>query len=144
MKQFNIKFRFIPKNQLDSIVFLLQALDPKIDPKVLSQRLDQMKDADYQCVGIYDSDQLIGICGLWSLCKYYVGRHLEVDNVFIRPEYRKQGIGRSLMQWVESYAKEQNFCAIELNCYKDNQAGQEFWQNAGYTALGIHYQKLFE
>ncbi|EQD69526.1 GCN5-related N-acetyltransferase, partial [mine drainage metagenome] len=40
----------------------------------------------YQCAGLYDDGRLIGICGLWILTKYYVGKHIEPDNVVIQED----------------------------------------------------------
>ena len=69
------------------ILPLLYELDSSIPETVLKARLSEMIEKDYECVGIYNNGVLIGICGLWILIKYYVGRHLELDNVYIMPEY---------------------------------------------------------
>ena len=138
----NIEIRLIPKNRLPDIFPLLQECDSGITKKTLQERFEQMCEANYRCVGIYDNNKLIGISGLWILVKYYVGKHIEPDNVYILPEYRMAGIGRRLMTWIEEYAKKEGCRAIELNCYKVNKQGQAFWEQLGYTPLGIHYQKI--
>jgi GNAT superfamily N-acetyltransferase len=64
-----------------------------------------MVEKGYECVGVYDGNKMIGICGMWILTKYYVGRHIEPDNVMILPEYRGQGIGEKMMEWVYEYGR---------------------------------------
>ena len=134
-------YQLIPKENIFSIIPLLQILNDAISEEVLKERLTEMIEKGYECVGVYEDDQLIGMCGLWILTKYYVGRHLEPDNVMILPEYRGKGIGEKMMQWVYEYGRSQGCIASELNCYVTNSAGQKFWANEGYRILGFHYQR---
>ena len=97
----------------------------------------------YQCVGVYDDTKLVGISGIWVLTKYYVGKHIEPDNVFILPEYQGKGIGKLLMNWIFDYAKSIGCKASELNCYTENDAGQRFWKQQGYEVVGYHFRKKF-
>ncbi|MCA9402250.1 MAG: GNAT family N-acetyltransferase [Candidatus Omnitrophica bacterium] len=137
-------FNIIPKDQLTTILPLLKKLDPAIGEDVLEERLAGMMDLNYQCVGVYQNDQLIGMSGFWLLNKYYVGKHLEPDNVFILEEYRSGGLGHLLIEWLENYARKAGCRAIELNCYLKNTEGNRFWEKEGYRPLGIHYQKILE
>jgi GNAT superfamily N-acetyltransferase len=87
----NIKFEFIESKNIYLIIPLLQLLNKNILEEVLKDRLDEMVKQNYLC---------IGICGLWILTKYYVGKHIELDNIMILPEYQSQNIGHVLMNWV--------------------------------------------
>ncbi len=136
-----ITFSLIPSTEIHSIIPFLQLLNDKIDETILHQRLTEMISQGYECVGIYDGDKRIGICGLWTLTKYYVGKHMEPDNVIVSPDYRGQHIGEQLMDWVHAYAKQKGCVAAELNCYVTNNAGVKFWMNQGYKILGFHFQK---
>ncbi|MEI6521207.1 MAG: GNAT family N-acetyltransferase [bacterium] len=138
-----IDIRLIPSKDILTIIPLLQVLNPQLSDELLTSRLQEMVKQDYRCVGIFDGNKLIGCSGLWILTKYYVGRHIEPDNVVILPEYREQGIGKKLMQWIYEYAIDNGCEASELNCYITNAAGQKFWMNEGYKILGFHYQKKF-
>ncbi len=73
--------------------------------------------------------------------KYYSGKHLEPDHVYIKPEFRNNGIGKQLNGWLVQYARQQGCEAIELNCYMENEGGQRFWQDNGYNVIGLHYSK---
>jgi diamine N-acetyltransferase len=139
-----IDFRLVPGAEMAAIIPLLRVLNPSIPAEVLEPRLREMVAQGYRCVGVFDGDRLVGCAGLWLLTKYYVGRHLEPDNVIILPEYRGQGIGKRLVQWIYDYAVANGCVASELNCYVTNAAGQKFWVNEGYQVLGFHYQKKLE
>lgn len=134
-------FKLIPNNQLDTIIPLLRILNDKIEVEILKERLDDMILQGYKCVGIFDNNKLIGISGLWIITRYYVGRHIEPDNVVIHPNYRNKGIGELLIKWIYEYGLANGCIASELNCYKENVKGLKFWQNQGYKILGYHLQK---
>lgn len=139
-----IDIKIIPDSEISTIIPLLNILNPKLSDELLKARLLEMIKQDYRCVGIYDDCKLIGCSGMWILTKYYIGRHIEPDNVIILPEYRGMGIGKQLMAWIYNYAKENNCEASELNCYITNADGQKFWMNEGYKIIGFHYQKTIK
>jgi GNAT superfamily N-acetyltransferase len=139
-----VDIRIVPDSEILSILPLLKILNPNLSDELLTLRLQEMIKQNYICVGIFDNDKIIGCSGLWILTKYYVGRHIEPDNVIILPEYRGKGIGKQLMRWIYNYAKENNCEASELNCYIANAEGQKFWMNEGYKIIGFHYQKKIE
>ncbi len=136
-----LEIKRIEKQRMHSIVPLLSRLNPLVPLGVLEDRLREMVQQDYQCIGVYDKTELIGISGIWIMTKYYVGKHIEPDNVYILPEYQGRGIGKRLMDWIFEYAKSVGCVASELNCYIDNDAGQRFWTDQGYKLVAYHYQK---
>ncbi len=141
MTEDNIHTRFLEKHELPDILPLVQLLNPKLEAEVLSERLQVMFGQGYQCVGIFVNHKLAGVAGLWSLCKLYVGKHIEPDNVIIHPDYRGKGLGKRLFEFIDQYAKEAGFEALELNCYVNNSEAHKFWMNEGYRVLGFHFQK---
>ena len=136
-----MKIAFIHNEDIYCIIPLLTILNPNIDNLTLKTRLDEMITQGYRCVGVYDEERLIGISGIWVLTKYYIGKHIEPDNVIIHPDYRGQGIGKILMQWIYDYARQEGCVASELNCYIGNIEAHKFWENKGYTFIAKHFQK---
>ena len=135
------RFEWIEKNRLDEIIPLLLTVNEGIDSLILRERLQAMAEANYRCAGVFDGDELVGICGVWILIKHYVGKHIELDNVVLLPDYRGQGIGEEMILWLEAWAKVQGCSASELNCYVHNSSAVKFWLNQGYKILGFHCQK---
>jgi len=138
-----VSFEFIKKENIFSIIPLLQVLNSSISETILESRLTQMIDQGYQCIGIFDDKKLIGACGIWILTKYYVGKHLEPDNIIILPEYQNQNIGTQLLQWIDNYAKEIGCSASELNCYVKNTKAHALWEKEGYEVIALHFQKKY-
>jgi GNAT superfamily N-acetyltransferase len=137
------QIRFIPKENMNEILPLVQMLNNyKIPFETLKKRLQDMLMDGYQCLGAYDKEELIGICGVWVLNKLYIGRHLEPDNVFVLPEYRSSGVGKLMLDQVLNYGLEIGCNTTEINCYINNEKGIQFWNNQGYKAIGYHMQKV--
>ena len=136
--------RLIEEEKMESVVPLLHELNPKISVDTLNQRLKEMLTVGYQCMGAFDGNKLIGISGIWTLTKYYIGKHIEPDNVFILPEYQGKGIGKLMMDRIYEYAQSIGCVASELNCYPENERAQKFWKNEGYELVAYHYRKRFQ
>lgn len=137
----SITVRLIPTDQLHVILPLVKVLNPDIDEAVLAQRLEDMPGQGYQCVGAYQNEQLVGICGLWVATRFYCGKYLEPDNVVVHPDFRSLGVGQKLMVWVYDYARTQNCEVVELNSYVGSPRAHKFYFNEGFQILGFHFQK---
>ena len=134
-----ISFKIIPKIDINIIIPLIKLLPNASDEATIAKRLSEMIHQNYECVGVYDKEKLIGCAGLWIQTRHYAGRSLEPDHVIILPAYRDQEIGTKLGKYLVAYAKEKGCDAAELNCYIPNIAGQKFWQKLGYQKIGYHY-----
>ena len=109
-----ISFSMIPKDDLLQIVPFLQQLGGhSIDEQILRQRVLEMAEQPYECLGIYDTSTLIGVCGMWFQTRHYAGKSCEIDHVIVDSSYRSQGIGKRMMTFVYAYAKSKdcNFCS---------------------------------
>lgn len=138
-----INFKFIEEHNIYTIIPFLKMLDNKIPDEDLKNRLDEMLTQGYKCIGIFDENELIGISGIWLLVKYYVGKHIEPDNVIILPKYQSKNIGHELIKWIDEYAKSIGCVASELNCYVGNQRAHQFWEKEGYEVVALHFQKKY-
>ena len=140
-----LKIQLVSYDKMESIIPLVFELNNgKITYDVLKSRLKSMLNmGGYKCVGVYDADELIGICGIWILNKLYVGKHIEADNVFIKKAYRNRGIGELLLNWVFEYAEKIGCEAAEVNFYVSNKKGRKFWEKHGFQPIGFHGVKKF-
>jgi ribosomal protein S18 acetylase RimI-like enzyme len=62
----------------------------------------------------------------------YRGRDSFIDELYIEPQYRRQGIGRCAMQFVEERTRELGVNAIHLEVDQGNDAAAELYRRAGY------------
>jgi len=135
------RIEFIAKENLSSIIPLLQLLNPGTSKEIIIERLAETKQTNYQCVGVYDETKLIAISGIWILNKIYASKHVEPDNVIVHPEYRSKGIGELLLNWIHHYATGIGCLTSELNARVANESGNRFWKKMGYEIVGYHFIK---
>lgn len=137
-----MEFKIIPSDQIDLIMPLVKKMAKDfVADAVLLQRLEEMSTQNYECVGVYDHEQLIGVAGMWFCTRHYSGRSVEVDHVCIEDAYRNQGLGSQLMIWIENYVSKKGYETIELNTYVENILSHKFYQKQGYKKLGFHFLK---
>lgn len=131
----------IPTSELDSILPLAQKANPGLSVYVLRDRLSSMIEYDYHCAGLYLENKLIGISGFWIGSKFYCGKYMELDNVFIEKEHRSTGLGEILVDWLEQHAKNLNCQVIMLDAYTSNTRAHKFYMQKNYEIIGYHFSK---
>ncbi|MEE9438525.1 MAG: hypothetical protein V3V14_05955, partial [Saprospiraceae bacterium] len=60
-----IKIKFIPKEDILTILPLITQLNTKTPQDLIAKRLIEMTTQNYKCVGMYLDGELIGISGIW-------------------------------------------------------------------------------
>ena len=139
----SIVIKFIAPSDILDIVPLLMQLNEGIPEAKLRERVLEMATQNYKCIGIYDNNNLIGICGLWFVTRHYSGRSIEPDHVIIDKAYQSMGLGKQLFDWIFDYAGKNNYEAVELNTYVRNTRSHKFYYNLGFEILGYHFVKDF-
>ena len=142
MKDNVISFRIIETKEILTIIPLLRKLgNYTVSEALIEERLREMAQQNYECLGIYEADVLIGTCGLWFQTRHYAGRSIEMDHVIITDGYRGLGIGKMLIDFVKEYAEKKSCNWIELNSYVHNFPSHKFFYNQGFVAKGYHFVK---
>ncbi|SDE87775.1 GNAT family N-acetyltransferase [Ulvibacter litoralis] len=142
MTESTITFRIIPPEAILCIVPFLQKLGAySVSEELLNERVLEMAQQNHECIGIYEGNTHIGICGMWFQTRHYAGKSMEVDHVFIEDTYRNKGIGNLLMEHVYTYARSKDCKWVELNAYVYNFPSHKFYYNQGFVAKGYHFVK---
>lgn len=137
-----IDYKILTIKELDKIAVLGQQLNSKLTLDEIQSYLHQMfNQQNYMCFGVYLNDELIGVSSGWTTIRFYSGKQLEVDNVIIDANFQSKGIGYHFFQYIENWAKENDYKTIELNTYVQNSKSHKFYFNLGYSILGFHFWK---
>jgi GNAT superfamily N-acetyltransferase len=64
-------------------------------------------------------------------------RHPNIFLLYVDPVYRRQGIGRALMQHIEMWAKTQGYTQIGLQVFTTDRPAIELYQKLGYQSRSI-------
>lgn len=68
-------------------------------------------------------------------------RNLVVHRLAVDPSHQGKGIARTIMDFAENFAREQQYDSIRLDTFSQNPRNQRFYSNRGYTDLGPVYLK---
>ncbi len=55
-----------------------------------------------------------------------------ISDVYVVPQYRQSGLGKKLIKLMHDWFTSQNLEVCQLQVYRQNQAGREFWSAMGY------------
>lgn len=105
----------------------LKKVNEKNPDKLLKSRLLEMVQQNFECIGLYDQNKLIGICRIWLMTKHIIGKRAKVDHVIIDENYGNLVKGKTFFDCIYSYLKEKDFEATELNTYPGNKKSLKFY-----------------
>ena len=130
-----------PEQILLIMPIMLEYTEHKISHSLLEERFLDMASQNYECVVIYLEGKIIGLSGLWFMTRHYAGKSVEPDHVYISPQYRSNGLGKILFNWIHDYVVKKGCTTSELNTYVENYPSHKFYYNHGYEILGYHFVK---
>ena len=118
----------LTEDQLDDIEKRLEEYDGNFLPKPLEGQIQ---------IGAFLGDQLVG--GLDASMTSF--RILYISSLFVDEEYRRKGIGKSLMEEAERRAKELGADMIRLDTF--DWQGRDFYESIGFRRVGHYHAKDF-
>lgn len=74
-----------------------------------------------------DGDEIVG-----TVLAGHDGRIGFIHHMAVRPDYRRKHIGQQLADAACRNISEAGIGKIQIYCYHDNTAGQEFWRSLGF------------
>ncbi|MDH0030378.1 MULTISPECIES: GNAT family N-acetyltransferase [unclassified Acinetobacter] len=88
-------------------------------------------------------DQLIAVAGLNQDSFHHSGQVGRLRRFYIHPDYRRQGVGAYLLQYIEQYAQTYFH---ELHLFTDTANAASFYQKMGYEPVDLpnsNFRKIF-
>jgi len=90
-----------------------------------------------------DLRQLVGfITASVRLVVRYPQPIMQVDELYVDAEFRKHGVGKQLIQTIESLARANNCQRIYIESAFKHELGHQFYESHGYEKHGYYFLKL--
>lgn len=65
--------------------------------------------------------------------EYLYKKHGHIDDMFVKSNYRRKGIGEEMLARISEWFESQNVRRIELRAVPENHIGYAFWKKHGFT-----------
>lgn len=96
-----------------------------------------------------DEDKVVGY--VFCISKQFVNdnnmtdiKTLYIDDICVDENYRKRGIGRTLVEYAFEYAKSSGYYNVTLNVWADNKNAVEFYKNLGLSVQKTVLEKIIK
>ena len=100
-----------------------------------------LAEKNYQMIGAYIEETLVGIAGYWILTRFYSGRYVQVGNMVVDENYRSLGIGKTMLNFIENEGKKRDCQHFILDSRLDNKKSHDFYLREGFEIMGYHFMK---
>ena len=73
---------------------------------------------------------------------FHLKSKVHIDHLYIRPAYRRFGIGVALINEIKKHLNKQNMNTIELWCMKSNKNADKFYRKIGFQEVEAYIFQL--
>ncbi|WP_346881712.1 GNAT family N-acetyltransferase [uncultured Algibacter sp.] len=63
-------------------------------------------------------------------------KNIYIHRLAVHPDFQGQGFAQQLMQFAETFAKNNNFTSVRLDTFSENKRNTKFYEKRGYKRLG--------
>ena len=105
-------------------------LRPLLDEAEFLSRVRRQSHAGYELVGAFQDGALVGVLGMRPVHTLARGPHLHVDDLVVRDDRRRGGVGRALMAYAEADGRARGLATLFLDAQR---AAIPFYEALGYV-----------
>lgn len=78
--------------------------------------------------------QVAAYANSWTVYSIFsMGKALTVDDLYVLPEYRKLGVGISVMNYLFKYAEDNGYKRVQLHAETDNNRAHQLYWKLGFA-----------
>ncbi len=127
-----IQLQLLSKEQLEELFYLEQRCFPE-DPWSKSMFESELSNPLSVFVTAVDEETgaLIGYGGVWLM--YDAGN---ITNIAVHPDYRREGIGRRILELLTQICREKGMETITLEVRESNSSAQQLYLAEGFALCG--------
>ena len=121
---------------------LIQQLYPDYTLEKYEDLLAAMIPHNYKQIIVVENGKTIGLAGFWIGTKLWSGKYLEMDNVVVHENFRSNGIGSIMTNYLNQKAIDEDCKMIVLDAFSTNFGAHKFYMNHGFVPKGFHFIKF--
>lgn len=130
------------KNMMMDAFPLIHQMYKKMDYKGFEGALDEMiLNNNYKMVAGFHDEKMIAISGYWIARMLYCGRYLQASNLVVDENFRGNGVGKKILNYLENKARKLGCDKIVLDSYSENKKSHSLYFGEDFYIRGFHFMK---
>jgi GNAT superfamily N-acetyltransferase len=130
------------KDEMLAAFPLVNLMYKKMTLSEFSSALDEMIAlSNYKMVAAFQGEKMIGVSGYWIASMLYCGLYLQASNLVVDDNFRSQGIGKTILNYLEEKARAANCKKIVLDSYTENKQSHPLYFRENFYIRGFHFMK---
>jgi ribosomal protein S18 acetylase RimI-like enzyme len=121
---------------------IIQQLYPDYTLEKYGNLLAAMLPNNYKQIIVVENGITVGLAGFWIGTKLWSGKYLEMDNVVVHEDFRSNGIGSIMTNYLNQKAIDEDCKMIVLDAFSTNFGAHKFYMNHGFVPKGFHFIKF--
>lgn len=144
MKSSNLILRDYIPSDIESLAILTTELGYPTTVSEMETRLVEIsKDPNCRTIVAEEGEQIVGYMGMLKSASWEHNEcFVRIQALIVKSEYRKNGIGKSLIEFAEFWGRELGARSIVLNCGNRavRDSAHRFYPSVGFEAKSIGYK----
>lgn len=133
---------FSSRDEIISAFPIIHQMYSKMNKDIYISYIDDMtKGNNYNMIGAYNNNKLVGIASYWVLTRFYCGKYIQIGNMVVDKNFRSNGIGAKLLKYVENKGRELGCQRYILDSYTENKKSHKLYFKEGFYVEGLHFMK---
>ncbi|CAA6810698.1 MAG: GNAT family N-acetyltransferase [uncultured Campylobacterales bacterium] len=128
-------------NQTLACFDVLVQLYPKLNKEILIDTIDHQSKNSYKLLLAYDGDDVVAVTRFRIGYNFSVGKYIYIENMATDEEYRSLGIGASMIDWIENFAKDNSCKQIRLISATHRHKAHKFYLNQNFKIACYNFWK---
>lgn len=123
------------KTDVDAIASLYQELMPDTAISVSADQIDEISKSDTSFLLVCEEHEDILATALLCLCQDVMHNNSPfaiLENMIVHSQYQREGIGKSMMDYIEDFCTQKNCSRIVLLTNNENRSARDFYTAMGY------------
>jgi hypothetical protein len=130
------------KNMMMEAFPLIHQMYKKMDYKGFERALDEMiLNNNYKMVAGFHDEKMIAISGYWIARMLYCGRYLQASNLVVDENFRGNGVGKKILNYLENKARKLGCDKMVLDSYSENKKSHSLYFGEDFYIRGFHFMK---
>jgi GNAT superfamily N-acetyltransferase len=125
----SVEVRLLAEQEFEDFTAILDELnDEPLEPEAVQRLREDFIKGRFAGLMLHEEDKLAGVAVMIDgYSAVHARKVLNLDELYIRKEFRSKGLGKALFDHVVEYARKEKYMRLEWRTEKDNEAAQNLY-----------------